>query len=175
MMTSARPRLSLLILSAACVSVGCIQAIERTYTSPNDISLTAIKTPLPDNAFNANLQFAYSPPTKLKPAQRHNVNVIVSNLSPHAWPSAGTADGSYRINVGNHWLNETGDLLVVDDGRSPLPFDLIPKGRSEVMLTIAAPSKPGNYTLEIDVVQEGVSWFANKGSKTLRTKVTVEP
>ena len=32
---------------------------------------------------------------------------------------------------------------------------------------------PGDYILEVDVVQEGVSWFGLKGSKTWRGRVKV--
>jgi hypothetical protein len=40
---------------------------------------------------------------------------------------------------------------------------------------VAAPRKPGDYLLELDMVQESVSWFAQQGSKPVRLPVTVEP
>jgi len=38
---------------------------------------------------------------------------------------------------------------------------------------ITAPKEPGEYVLEVDLVQEQVAWFRDKGSATAKTKVTV--
>jgi hypothetical protein len=43
-----------------------------------------------------------------------------------------------------------------------------------IPLLITAPEIPGDYVLEIDMVQEGVSWFGLKGSQTWRGNVRVE-
>jgi hypothetical protein len=64
-------------------------------------------------------------------------------------------------------------MIVNDDGRSPLLFDLRPGDEIELPLTITAPQHEGDYVLEIDMVQEAVSWFGEKGSKTLRSRVRV--
>jgi hypothetical protein len=50
---------------------------------------------------------------------------------------------------------------------------LRPGEEVEVPLAISAPTTPGNYILEVDLVQEQVSWFHDKGSPTARTNVTV--
>ena len=36
-----------------------------------------------------------------------------------------------------------------------------------------APSEPGTYVGEIDLVHEGISWFSHKGSPTLRFTIDV--
>jgi hypothetical protein len=36
-----------------------------------------------------------------------------------------------------------------------------------------APAEPGRYVVEIDLVHEGISWFAHKGSNSLRFPVDV--
>ena len=36
-----------------------------------------------------------------------------------------------------------------------------------------APAVPGRYVVEIDVVHEGITWFAGKGSHTLRVSIEV--
>jgi len=41
-------------------------------------------------------------------------------------------------------------------------------------LTINAPLRGGNYQLEIDLVQEGVSWFGLRGSPTLRLPIVIK-
>jgi len=42
-----------------------------------------------------------------------------------------------------------------------------------VTFKITVPPEPGEYQLECDVVHEGISWFADKGSKTWRSTVDV--
>jgi hypothetical protein len=75
--------------------------------------------------------------------------------------------------VGNHWLDENGNVIVHDDGRAPLSQDLNPNNSVVLLLTINAPSREGQYVLEIDLLQEGVSWFGLKGSRTWRGHVKV--
>ena len=43
----------------------------------------------------------------------------------------------------------------------------------EIPLNINAPSPGGNYQLEIDMLQEGVSWFGLRGSPTVRLPVVI--
>ena len=76
--------------------------------------------------------------------------------------------------MGNHWLDENNKIVVNDDARSILLYDLGPNEEIEVPLTINVPKDPGNYLLEIDMLQENVTWFGNKGSKTLRSSGRVE-
>jgi len=59
------------------------------------------------------------------------------------------------------------------DGRIGLAKDLRPNEETEVSLAITAPTNPGNYVLDVDMVQEQVSWFHDKGSPTARTNITV--
>ena len=69
--------------------------------------------------------------------------------------------------------NKSAEVVVNDDGRAPLTRDLPPGGILDLPLTVNAPSQSGEYQLEIDMVQEGVSWFGLKGSKTLQLPITI--
>ncbi len=66
-------------------------------------------------------------------------------------------------------------MVVQDDARASLLFDLPPGQEMELPLTITAPRVPGRYLIEVDMVQELVAWFGSAGSKTLRLEVTIEP
>ena len=59
------------------------------------------------------------------------------------------------------------------DGRIGIGKDLNPGEETEVSLLVQAPKDPGEYELEVDLVQEQVAWFHDKGSPTVKTKVTV--
>jgi hypothetical protein len=63
-------------------------------------------------------------------------------------------------------------MLINDDGRRALLRDLKPGETTELPLTVNAPT-PGRYILELDMVQEGVSWFGLAGSATVRIPVEV--
>jgi SAM-dependent methyltransferase len=132
-----------------------------------DAVLSPIGGRLPASAFNAHFSSTASS-LSLRAGEQVALEVIVENASPHAWASLPDARGRYRINVANRWMFEDGELLQRDDARCPLPHDVEPGGRVHVMLGVSAPSCNGRYALELDLVQENVSWFGQRGSETLR-------
>jgi SAM-dependent methyltransferase len=104
---------------------------------------------------------------RLQPGSRAQLTVEVTNASPVVW------DHSAPLRVGNHWLDEGGQMISLDDGRTPLGRQVDPGERLLVELTVTAPERPGRYILEVDVVEEGVTWFGAKSSGTLRCDVEV--
>jgi Dolichyl-phosphate-mannose-protein mannosyltransferase len=142
-------------------------------TNDEDLDLTSAESPLPDSAFNAIIKMVNTI-DKFRPGREQTLDVILSNTSSSVWPALGRNDGKFNVHLGNHWLDESGKTFVVDDGRSELPFDIKPDAEVKMQLTVTAPNDPGDYVLEIDMVQESVAWFTQKGSKTLKLKVRVE-
>ena len=97
-------------------------------------------------------------PAALRPGEEMTVRVLVRNAGASAWRPAEHGE----LNVGNHWRDGGGLLVRLDDGRVPLPGDLEPGAEVEAALPITAPEKPGEYVLEVAVVQEGVAWLARR-------------
>ncbi len=133
--------------------------------------------PLPDRAFKAQIALP-DPPTKLRAGQKETIAVKVKNASDVSWWARGgeindRADNKFYIAIGDRWLDKDGKLLTEMDGRLGISKDLKPGEEVELPLLITAPKEPGNYILEVDLVQEQVAWFSDKGSPTARTKVTV--
>lgn len=95
--------------------------------------------------------------------------VSVRNTSPHAWPA------SAALKLGNHWRRTDGSLVARDDGRTPFDGDLAPGQEAQLALVVTAPPRSGRYVLELDVVEEAVTWFADAGSPSWRGKVEVVP
>jgi hypothetical protein len=142
----------------------------RQPSSPDPTESTA---PLNDDAFRAVLSVAGVPPV-MSPGQTASIKVVVKNSSEFIWPSR-SRQYAYLINVADAWFQSDGETLVNNlDGRKSLPHDLWPGEAAEVQLTIKAPPIPGNYVLEIDLVQEGVTFFKDRGSQTWHTPVKVE-
>jgi hypothetical protein len=135
---------------------------------------TVASSALPDEAFKADLVWSQPPPKVCRAGLKETVYAKVRNASNLAWPALGRSDGWFRLLVGNHWLDENNRIVVNDDARTFLLYDLGPNEEIEVPLTITAPRVPGNYVLEIDMLQEGVTWFSNKASKTLTASCRVE-
>lgn len=129
--------------------------------------------PLPDSAFKASIN-AINPPATIGAGQQATIQVKLKNNSTVAWPSVGDADGKYQIKLGNHWLDQNSKPVVIDDGRTPLSSDLQPGAEIELPLIVTAPAKPGDYILQLDIVQESVAWSQDKGNTTFKVKVTVK-
>lgn len=130
--------------------------------------------PLPDNGYKAKITLS-DPPAKLRPGQKQIIQVKVQNSGEALWKVRGCGeDNKFYIATGNQWLKAEGEQLVTRmDGRHGLPNNLKPGEEVEVPLQITAPNEPGEYILEVDLVQEQVAWFHEKGSETAKVKVTV--
>jgi ABC-type amino acid transport substrate-binding protein len=130
--------------------------------------------PMPDGAFRAAITVA-DPPTKMRPGEKQTLNVKVKNTGNAPWTSHGrSGDGFYQVNLGDIWFDAQNTRVEKHPYvRSPLPGDVKPGDEVEVPLTITAPAAPGDYTLQVDLVQEMVSWFADKGSSAPKFKVKV--
>jgi SAM-dependent methyltransferase len=118
---------------------------------------------LPEGAHRASL-VADGVPANLVPGQPVAVSVTVRNTSTVNWPA------NHRLRVGNHW-RYLHTVVVLDDGRTAIPGGLEPGQETTVEVTITPPAGAGRHELEFDVVEEGVSWFGDRGSTTTRVPV----
>jgi hypothetical protein len=147
---------------------------ETPRRSPTDPEVSESDAPLDEDAFVAGLT-ASDAPVSMSRGQKATVHVVVKNLSQYVWRARGRADGKYQLNAANIWLAADGETLVDNtDGRANLPRDLWPGEEAVVPLQITAPAEPGEYVLELDLVQEQVAFFKGEGSETWRTRVKVE-
>lgn len=149
-----------------------ILAESEPYTTYLALSPPPNLQPIPDRSMTAELD-VQSPPVRLRPGQQTTLEVSVKNLGATVWLAGDRSGSPFRVSVGNHWLDPNGNSIVNDDGRASLVNDLHAGGVIRVSLVINAPRRPGEYLLEIDLLQEGVSWFGLKGSKTWRGRVAV--
>lgn len=171
----------LLIASVVVNSAGCSKVQKGDPNS--DVGLHRAEeiarmqeawAPLPDSAFKASLSVE-NPPAVMITGQRERIEVSIKNLSNSIWPARGrSGDGFFQVNLGNIWLDDKNTPLTgVQYIRNSLPHDVKPGQEIVVSLTIIAPASPGTYTLEIDLVQEMVSWFGDKGVAPPQFKVNV--
>jgi SAM-dependent methyltransferase len=120
--------------------------------------------PLPDGMFRARLE-ALESPGRMTAGALTRVRARVVNTSDCTWPPGN------RLRLGNHWWRDE-ELLLWDDGRARVP-PLAPGQSADIALDVVPPRRPGPLELELDLVAEGVAWFAHRGSPTVRTTVEV--
>ncbi|HEY3218264.1 MAG TPA: SpoIID/LytB domain-containing protein [Candidatus Limnocylindria bacterium] len=99
----------------------------------------------------------------------YTITVPLRNAGAAAW----NATGPNLIDVSYHWHDAQGNTVVWDGTRNPLPANVDQSATVQVTMRIDAPSTPGSYTLTIDLVREGVAWFAQLGSTPFKAPVNV--
>ena len=123
---------------------------------------------LPDGAWAASIRWddqAAEMPTSVRRA----LNATVENVSSEAWHY----DERRPVMLGNHWRDEAGAEVRYDDGRAMVPNGLAPGEQVQLTIEVNTPPSAGRFILELDLVQEGVAWFGDKGSQILRANIDV--
>jgi|RhiMetdeSRZDD1v2_1073273.scaffolds.fasta_scaffold44341_3 hypothetical protein len=167
--------LALLLAGAACSKRNPTTNVNISNPTPPVSSKTP--GPLPDRGFRAQIAII-DPPSKLRAGQQETVNVKIKNTSDVLWWARGGEtnnrnDNKFYLAIGDRWLDPSGKLLSEMDGRLGISRDMKPGEELELPLLVRAPTSPGDYILEVDLVQEQVAWFNERGSPTARTKVSV--
>jgi SAM-dependent methyltransferase len=127
---------------------------------------TARPPSIPDEGFRAEIVPAEDELT-IEAGRIRAINVRVRNTSAVAWPE------DRFMQLGDHWRHEDGALRQLDDGRALLGRTIEPGDAVDLELEVGAPAETGSYILELDVVIDGVAWFADKGSPTATIGVEV--
>jgi hypothetical protein len=98
-----------------------------------------------------------------------DIRVELRNASLEIWRPAKVSG----IMLANRWLNTEGEVVNSADGRTPLTEELAPGASTTLFLQATAPARTGPWTLELDMVDEGVTWFSSLGSPTARLDIVV--
>ena len=117
-------------------------------------------------------------PTQMARGSAVPVHIQVRNAGDWTWPDKQAAnpanpDGSYAVRLGYHWVSRgkpaPPDTRVRGELSKPLP----PGETATIELTLTAPDEPGEYQLQLDLVEELVAWFSEKGAQPLMLPVSV--
>lgn len=111
-------------------------------------------------------------PPRLNAGQTITVPITVKNVGALSW----TPGGEYPFHIGyRYYRNRRALELGEDKGlRTEVVETVAPGETVTIPVRIALPDQPGNYTLEVDVVHEGVTWLKEQGSPVLTRWLTVE-
>jgi SAM-dependent methyltransferase len=139
-----------------------------SHYSEEYLPAASAESPVPDRSRRATVRLEH-PVAPLAPGRPVELKVWVGNAGPDPWLQT----RRHPLQVGNHWTDGGGTVIVPDDGRARLPGRVDPGEEVPVPLVVRAPSDPGRYRLQLDVVQEGVAWFAGAGTPGLEVDVRV--
>lgn len=130
--------------------------------------------PLPDGAFRAGIVVPDASAILVGAGEKLTIRTRVRNDGDAVWPGCERSAGRFQVHLASHWLDGDGRAASKEEGRTPLPADLAPGAETELVYHVNAPTAPGDYVLELDMLQEGVTWFGLKGSPTTKVRVKVE-
>lgn len=111
---------------------------------------------------------------RLRPGASATLPVRVRNLSSRTW----SEQSQVPIHLSYHLL-AAGDgptaerMRRFDNARTGIGGDLHPGDERVVPLHVEAPHEPGAYVLDIDLVQEGVTWFSGRLQPTVQARLDV--
>jgi len=168
----------------AAVEPGASRTITATVTAPpqpgayllrfalvkEGVSWFPPSNPLPINAL-AGFVAAVTPPTlpSFIAGGTYDVPIALKNSGAATWNAA----APNNINISYHWSDAAGKTVIWDGLRTPLAADVAPGASANVTLKVGTPRDPGTYTLTIDLVREGIGWFASFGGTPYRVPATV--
>ncbi|KPF75189.1 hypothetical protein IP78_13830 [Brevundimonas sp. AAP58] len=87
--------------------------------------------------------------------------------------SAPLGSAAVELVVSYHWLNNEASSHEWDGLRTAVPEVIPPNGCLRFAIQVRAPSEPGRYLLKVDLLDEGIGWYAERGASTSQQTVTV--
>jgi SAM-dependent methyltransferase len=120
----------------------------------------------PDGAYAA--EISAEVPARVTAGDTIDLTVHVRNAGDAEWPRRPDV-----LRLANHWLDAGGTTVEQDSGREPLPREVAPGATIDLTLHVPVPARSGRHVLELDLVHEGITWFADRGSSTLTAPVEI--
>ena len=105
---------------------------------------------------------------------RFAIEAEIQNPTDTVWLKRGHSGKGY-VRLGAHLIHAGGHVEESDFGRAELSGDVPQDHSGRVVLKLVAPLVPGDYTVRLDLVNEGICWFEAEGSQTVDVLLRVRP
>ena len=114
----------------------------------------------------ARLTLTEEPVARLSPGEALELELEIENIGDTLWlagrePRAGVVMPAMRIS------DDTGTLVSEIHGQPVLPHAVAPGETVRLKIAYEVPQRAGSYTFKLDLVDQHVSWFAERGSQPL--------
>ncbi len=140
------------------------------------------KTPIPHNLINIENELLRM--GMLSKDEIRAVTIEVRRLTTECtpaqllWPSVRIHNATDRVicsyppfpvNLAYHWVEADSKRVVVYDGeRTPILPVVLPNKSVETNMLIVAPPIPGDYMLQVTLVQENIRWFEEQSGNVIQ-------
>ncbi len=110
-------------------------------------------------------------PRPLNAGQTVTFPVTARNMGVRPWQHS----GPHPVRLGYRFYQNRQEVILRPDQqiRSALPQAVQPGESITFEAKVKLPDSPGNYTLQLDLVHEGVTWFADQQSDVLTRWLTI--
>ncbi len=102
------------------------------------------------------------------------LSMTVENTGDTTWLSTEDRLTGGYVTLGAHLYDAAGNLIRLGFLTERLPRDLAPGERVLVEKGFALPERAGRFLLRLDLVDEGIAWFSQKGSPTTDVELELE-
>jgi len=123
--------------------------------------------PPPPPAPTYGATYAPAPFSSLRKGKAATVQVKVTNTGNFPWG----ANSAFRLSY--HWYRGASAVQIGGE-LTALPQTVTPNQAVTIQARVKAPSNAGTYTLRWDMLQQGVTWFSQKGVATRDQAVVVK-
>jgi hypothetical protein len=152
------------ILSIILVLIFITSCPRETFVSPEETKVEEEKEvgeperpPIDYSKETHDIKYDGYIPTFLCAGEVNLIKITLKNESSFTWPSS----GKFPVRVGYHWFPKGNqpEPSWDDGGRTLISEDVAPGKSVEVIVKVKAPENIGWYILQIEALQEGITWF----------------
>ena len=111
-----------------------------------------------------------NPPSAFRAGEKVDLRFLVRNTSASEWPAVGETGA---VVLQSSWRTSTATNLTDQEAERRLPYDIEPKDTVGLVLEVTSPLEPGDYWLEVDLVQKQMTRFSEQGSTAWRRRVRI--
>ncbi len=111
---------------------------------------------------------------RMRPGERVQVIFAIHNAGDTTWLHTADAPGWTRLGAHLYAADATRTSIDFDWVRAALPGDVRPGSTVHIPIVFPPIDVPGDYIISVDLVVEGRTWFADRGSMAIDLECRIE-